>query len=323
MPTQKHVKAAPRLRPAYKTPRGEMYACGIEKFLKSRNGVSLCGKVQLLFTSPPFPLNKKKAYGNLQGADYIAWLADFAPLFKKLLTRNGSIVIEMGNSWQPGKPIMSTLALEALLQFTRNGHLKLAQQFICYNPARLPSPAQWVNVERIRVKDSYTHLWWMSKSERPLANNRRVLKPYSESMLALLRTKKYNSGKRPSEHHIGKSSFFTNNSGAIPSNVLEFSNTGNGDSYHRYCKAKGLKLHPARMPVGLPEFFVKFLTKPGDLVFDPFAGSNTTGAVAEELGRKWISVEANPEYVKASRGRFQETKRRKANQSGSRLRKKP
>ena len=58
------------------------------------------------------------------------------------------------------------------------------------------------------------------------------------------------------------------------------------------------------MPMELSSFFIKFLTKPGDLVLDPFAGSNTTGAAAEHLHRRWISVEPNKEYVAGSKGRF-------------------
>jgi DNA methylase len=291
-------------RPQFWTKRGRIYCCNAEDFFHSPKARKYFGKVQLIFTSPPFPLNTKKAYGNLQGGEYTDWLAKFAPLFKAMLTPSGSIVLEMGNAWEPGQPVMSTLALEGLLKFLNEGQLKLAQQFICHNPARLPSPAQWVNVERIRLKDSYTHVWWMAATERPYADNRKVLKPYSPSMLKLLKSGKYNSGTRPSQHTIGKKSFLTNNSGAIPSNVLTFSNTSNGDSYQRYCRKHDLELHPARMHTGLPEFFIKLLTKPGDLVLDPFAGSNTTGAAAENLRRRWIASEARRDYVHASVGRF-------------------
>ncbi|MGC1483936.1 MAG: site-specific DNA-methyltransferase [Candidatus Acidiferrum sp.] len=293
-------------RPEFRTRRGGIYCCNAEDFFQSPRARRYLGKIQLIFTSPPFPLNTKKAYGNLQGAEYTSWLAKFAPLFKQMLTPTGSIVLEMGNAWEPGQPVMSTLALEGLLKFLKEGELKLAQQFICYNPARLPSPAQWVNVERIRLKDSYTHLWWMAANERPYADNRNVLKPYSSSMLKLLKTRKYNSGKRPSQHNIGEKSFLTNNSGAIPSNVLSFSNTGNGDPYQQYCRKHELELHPARMHTGLPEFFIKLLTKPGDTVLDPFAGSNTTGASAEKLKRRWIAIEATRDSVNASVGRFTE-----------------
>jgi hypothetical protein len=292
------------LHVAYTTGRGTMYECSAEDFLRSAAAEACQGKVQLIFTSPPFPLNRKKKYGNLQGKAYVDWLASFAPILKNLLKANGSIVMEMGNAWEPGKPVMSTLALRALLAFLDAGELFLCEQFICYNPARLPTPAQWVNVERIRVKDAFTHVWWMAKAPRPKANNRRVLTQYSEAMLRLLSSKKYNSGKRPSEHNIGRSSFLRDNAGAIPSNVLRLANTNAKDHYLSYCRERSARPHPARMHPGLAEFFVKFLTDPRDLVMDPFAGSNTTGAVAESLKRRWLCVEKSRDYIAGSMARF-------------------
>ena len=262
------------------------------------------GKVDLLFTSPPFPLNRKKRYGNEQGESYVNWLADFAPLFKKVLKPKGSIVLELGNAWEAGRPVMSTLALKALLAFLERGEFTLCQQFVWYNPARLPSPVQWVNIERIRVKDAYTHLWWMALTDRPHADNRQVLKKYSKSMEKLLERKSYNTGKRPSEHHIGKKSFLKNNAGAIPSNLITLANTQASSDYMNYCRTHKLQPHPARMPSGLAEFFIKFLTKPKGLVLDTFAGSNTTGAAAEGLGRRWLAIEPNQSYLEGSRGRF-------------------
>jgi hypothetical protein len=291
---------------AYTTKRGVMYRGFAEDVFQSALAKKHLGKVQLILTSPPFPLNRKKKYGNRQGEQYVEWLAAFAPLFKEFLTDSGSIVVEMGNAWEAGEPAMSTLALEALLKFLKAGDLKLCQQFICYNPARLPTPAQWVNVDRIRVKDSYTHVWWMASTAHPKADNRRVLRPYSASMLKLLRTKKYNAGQRPSEHHIGATSFLKDNKGAIPSNVLTFTNTLSNDPYLTYCKERRLPLHPARMPMELAAFFVKFLTEARDLVLDPFAGSNTTGAAAEGLKRRWIAIEASDHYIQGSQGRFPE-----------------
>ena len=293
-----------RVTIAYGTVRGVAYRAKIEDFLDSKRGKKCRGKVQLIFTSPPFPLNRKKRYGNLQGEEYLKWLGELAPRLCDLLKPDGSLVIELGNSWQHGQPTMSTLAIESLLKFRSEAGLNLCQQFVCYNPARLPSPAQWVNVERIRVKDSFTLVWWMSASTRPQADNRRVLTEYSKSMKHLLESKKYNAGKRPSEHRIGMKSFLTNNNGAIPSNVLTFSNTSSSDAYLNYCRHHDYQLHPARMAAGLAEFFVKFLTVPRNLVLDPFAGSNVTGAIAERLKRRWIAVEPEEEYLRGSRGRF-------------------
>jgi hypothetical protein len=307
--TSKYADTHPKkVKKSYKTKKGQMYWGTAEQFLSSDFARRYAGKVSLIFTSPPFPLNRKKRYGNRQGQEYVTWLASFAAKFKTLLTPDGSIVMEMGNAWEPGKPVMSTLALKALIEFTEAGQLNLCQQFICNNPARLPSPAQWVNVERIRVKDSYTHVWWFSADEKPKANNRNVLIEYSDSMKNLLKTKKYNSGKRPSQFVIGEKSFLTDNAGAIPSNVLTISNTGSSDNYQNYCRDNKLPLHPARMPSKLAEFFIKFLTDKNDLVLDPFAGSNTTGAAAEALGRRWVGIEPQQGYIKGSKARFKAKK---------------
>jgi site-specific DNA-methyltransferase (cytosine-N4-specific) len=290
----------------YDTDLGAMHRGSVEDFLESGLGRGLRGEVQLIFTSPPFPLNRKKRYGNKLGSEYLDWLGGLAEQLGDLLTDDGSFVVELGNAWEPGEPIMSTLALEALQMLLRAGNFKLCQQFVVHNPARLPSPAQWVNVERIRVKDSYTNVWWMSRVTRPKADNRKVLTPYSPSMKKLLKRKSYNAGRRPSEHHIGETSFLTDNGGAIPANVFEFSNTVSTDNYRAYCKAKNLKPHPARMAPDLAEFFIKFLTDKDDLVLDPFGGSNTTGAMAEDLGRRWIALEPKMEYIEGSRGRFED-----------------
>jgi site-specific DNA-methyltransferase (cytosine-N4-specific) len=293
---------------AYSTKLGKLVHAAAESALTSRTLQKYRGRVDLIFTSPPFPLNRKKRYGNHNGQEYINWLASFAPLLRSFLKPRGSIVMEVGNAWEPGRPVMSTLALRALLSYLDTGKLRLCQQFVYYNPARLPGPAQWVTVERIRVKDSYSHLWWMSATDRPKATNRRVLQPYSASMERLLKTRKYNPGTRPSEHRVGEKSFFQKHRGAIPSNVITLANTEASSAYLNHCRSKKLVPHPARMPVGLAEFFIKFLTKPGDLVLDPFAGSNTTGAAAEALGRRWISIESDEVYIKGSHGRFLKTR---------------
>ncbi len=303
-------------RPVYSTNLGSAFCADTLDLLSKKRLRGQKGQVQLVFTSPPFPLNTKKRYGNYQGEQYIEWFASFAPRLSEMLTDDGSIVVEIGNAWEPGRPVMSTLVLRALLKFLEAANLNLCQEFVWYNPARLPSPVQWVNVERIRVKDAFTRIWWMSPVDRPKANNRNVLRRYSKSMEQLIRTGKYNAGPRPSEYHISANGFKTNNNGAIPPNVLDGdqapslgtllkgSNTHSTDQYQLFCRERGIPLHPARMPSALVEFFVKFLTDEGDLVLDPFAGSNTTGSVAEHLGRRWISCEANWGYASSSISRF-------------------
>ena len=297
--------------PVYETTLGHMFAGRAEDALARPPLTDWHGRVQLLFTSPPFPLQRVKKYGNLQGDAFAAWLAGFARLFTDYLTPDGSIVLELGNGWNPGTPTMSTASLKALLAFQEAADLHLCQEFICYNPARLPTPIEWVNKSRCRVKDSFTRVWWLSPTPYPKADNRRVLTAYSGRMRKLLESGTVNTGKRPSQHHISPKSFSKDNGGAIPPNVLvepqavlSIPNTASASPYRRACRDQGVTPHPACMPEALVAFFVQFLTDPGDVVLDPFAGSNTTGAVAEEHDRRWLAVEADGGYAASSAIRF-------------------
>lgn len=299
----------------YQTSQGQMFCGRTEDVLQTRDLQNLVGKVQLVFTSPPYPLQRVKKYGNLKGDAFAAWLAEFAAPLRDLLTSTGSIVIELGNGWNAGEPTISTASLKALLAFQEAGDLRLCQEFICYNPSKLPTPAEWVTVRRIRVKDSFTRVWWMASTAHPKADNRRVLTEYSSSMKKLLKQGTMRSYNRPSQHQISEATFQRDNGGAIPANVLvppeadleavlPIANTRSRDAFMDRCRAAGHPSHPARMPEALAEFFVRFLTDPDDLVLDPFAGSNTTGAVAERLGRRWLGIEADAEYAAASQLRF-------------------
>ncbi|MBE9171381.1 site-specific DNA-methyltransferase [Pleurocapsales cyanobacterium LEGE 06147] len=305
---------------------GRYYIGKSEEVLKTTPFRNLRGKINLIFTSPPFPLNSKKSYGNMLGEEYRNWFSSLAPLFAEMLTNNGSIVIELGNSWEPSRPVQSLLPLQCLLDFVskEDTGLRLIQEFICYNPSRLPSPAAWVTSKRIRTVDSYTRLWWIAKNDFPKADNAKVLRPYSQRMKYLLATGRYNAGKRPSEHKIGEKSFLHDCGGSIahnlfelenidpdrevrlPNNVLSFSNSNSNDFYSKTCKKKGITPHPARMPIGLANFFIEFLTDPEETVLDPFAGSNTTGYAATLLGRKWLAIDAEEKYVEHSKIRFED-----------------
>jgi DNA methylase len=309
--------------PDHSTKLGSYFISSAENALRSEVFERCRGRVQLILTSPPFPLNHKKKYGNKIGEDYVAWFASFAPLFTELLTHDGSIVIEIGNGWLPGRPVQSLLNLEALMAFVKHEQvaLRLCQEFVSYNPSRMPSPAQWVSIERSRVTDSFTRIWWMAATDQPKADNRRVLRPYSASMKKLLETRRFNRGWRPSGFHVKENAFGNDNKGAIAHNLFEmeaidpgrnvrlpnafsFANTTSNDHFSCSCRERGIEPHPARMPAGLANFFVQFLTEPGDLVVDPFAGSNTTGFVAELNKRAWLSIEQNGDYAVQSRIRL-------------------
>lgn len=258
--------------------------------------------IDLILTSPPFALKRKKEYGNEDEDKYVDWFMGFAGHLKRILKPKGSFVLDLGGAYLPGFPVRSVYQFELLVRLVREAGFYLAQEFYHYNPARLPAPAEWVNVRRIRVKDSVNVVWWLSKSQHPKADNRKILKPYSDSMKSLLKNG-YKAKLRPSGHDISEK-FSRDNGGAIPANLLELANTDSNSAYQKMCRAAGLKVHPARFPAGFAEFFIKFLTDERDLVFDLFAGSNTTGLVAETLGRRWIASEISEEYLEGSTFRF-------------------
>ena len=299
--------------------------------------------VDLICTSPPFALIRKKEYGNVDAHEYVEWFKTFAREFYRVLKPKGSLVIDIGGSWFKGIPVRSLYHFELVIELCKpqsEGGLGflLAQELFWYNPAKLPTPAEWVTVRRERVKDSVNTVWWLSKDPHPKANNRRVLRPYSEAMKNLLKNG-YNAKMRPSGHDIS-TKFQNDRGGAIPPNIIadsaygsngligtavlgEFnwiiendltqpvnvisaSNTSSNDYYQKRCKEKGIKPHPARFPQALPEFVIGLCTEPGDIVLDPFAGSNMTGRVAETLDRCWLSFELNEDYISASQFRFEE-----------------
>lgn len=302
------------LKPSYSTQLGAAYLGDSLGIMKHLDGAC----VNLAVTSPPFALTFKKEYGNVHHKDYVQWFLDYAREIHRLLKDDGSFVLDIGGAWQKGTPTRSLYHYELVLALCKEIGFYLAQDFFWYRPAALPVPAEWVTVRRIRAKDAVNYVFWFSKTEWPKADNRRVLNPYSKDMLRLLE-RGYKAKARPSGHNI-TNKFNRPHGGSIPPNLIKaealsndapdnFIEVGNNDSngyYLKACKEAGIKPHPARFPRALPEFFIKFLTDEGDMILDPFAGSNVTGEAADTLNRRWTSIELNEDYIKGSRFRFAE-----------------
>lgn len=287
--------------PIYKTALGSA-TCGDSRgLLKTLADDS----VNLIITSPPFALQRQKSYGNVDQDEYIDWLLDFAKLVHKKLRLDGSFVIDLGGAYVKGLPVRSLYNFRLLLRLCDEFGFFLAEDFYWFNPAKLPSPIEWVNKRKLRAKDAVNTVWWLSKSEKPKADVTKVLTPYSDRMKKLLADPDgfYTPKIRPSGHDIS-GGFARDNGGAIPSNLLQIPNTESNGLYISGCELVGATVHPARFPSALPMFFVRFLTDPGDLVLDIFAGSNTTGAVAEKIGRRWLAFEERRDYLTASVFRF-------------------
>jgi site-specific DNA-methyltransferase (cytosine-N4-specific) len=265
--------------------------------------------VDLIVTSPPFGLVRKKSYGNEDADRYLKWFRPFAEGFRKVLKPSGSLVIDIGGSWKVGTPTRSLYHFDLLIMLCREFGFHLCQEHYWWNPAKLPAPAEWVNVRRVRIKDAVNCIWWLSPTPWPKANNRRVLAPYSDSMLNLLENG-YDAKLRPSGHDISEK-FAKNNRGSVPPNLLALANTESNGHYQDYCREKGLPIHPARYPATLPEYFIRFLTDPGDVVLDPFGGSCVTGEAAQYTLRRWICCEISRPYLEGALARFEERPERK------------
>lgn len=290
-------------KPLYRTATGQAYVGDSLELLAELPSAS----IDLVITSPPFALQRKKSYGNVEETEYVQWIMPFGQEVFRVLREDGSFVLDLGGAYRLGMPSRSLYNFRVLLAFCDEIGFHLAEDFYWFNPAKLPSPIEWVNKRKIRAKDSVNTVWWFGKTDFPKADIRKVLAPYSDRMKKLLKDPEsfYTPKKRPSGHDIS-ACFGKDNGGAIPSNLLSIPNTDSNSSYLQLCKELGLERHPARFPSELPAFFIKMLTSEGDVVLDIFGGSNTTGFIAETLKRKWLTFEINHKYLATSVFRFLE-----------------
>src|SRR5574337_397203 len=162
--------------PFFQTKLGAIFHCNSLDFMRERVSDA---SIDLIVTSPPFGLVRKKAYGNVDAHEYVEWFRPFGEQFLRILKESGSLVIDIGGSWIPGQPTRSLYHFELLLMLCKEVGFHLAQEFFWWSPSKLPSPAEWVTVRRVRVKDAVDCVWWLSRTPWPKASNRRVQAPYS------------------------------------------------------------------------------------------------------------------------------------------------
>ena len=268
--------------------------------------------VDLIMTSPPFGLVRKKTYGSEDAHRYCDWFRPFVEGFRRVLKAGGSLVIDIGGAWKPGTPTRSLYHFELLLMLCEDYGFHLCQEHYWWNPSKLPTPAEWVNVRRVRVKDAVNCVWWLSPTPWPKASNLRVLAPYSASARS---AEEWLQGQAPA---LG-----TPDLGQVRQGQRRVGSAqSSGGRQYRIERtlsgllpAKRLPNPPARFPEEVPEYFIRMLTDPGDRVLDPFAGSCVTGAVAEQLGRRWTCCELDEEFLKGAMARF-ESAARMHDQSG-------
>ena len=109
----------------------------------------------------------RKTYGNEEQAHYVEWLGRFGAAAYRVLKHNGSFVLDLGGAYQRGKPVRSLYNYRVLLDFCDRLGYELAEEFFWFNPAKLPSPIEWVNKRKIRAKDAVNTVWWFSRGSEP------------------------------------------------------------------------------------------------------------------------------------------------------------
>lgn len=298
--TQHLTKAFPG-RPVtiFVTPNG----CALWGLAEEAASVIDHGSVRLLLTSPPYALQTSKRYGNLSGQEYVDWLCSIIERLMPVMQSNGSLLLNLGDAWNKNSPTISLYQERTIIALQDRLGLNLCQRMLWHNPSALPVPTNYVGVERIRLKQAIECLWWLSPEDRPYADNKAILEPYSDRMAQLIKKGGQGRSKKPSGHATREGSFSVDNGGSISPNIFKIPNSGD-QAYTKRCRELGLPAHPARMPLALASKMVEFLSRPDEIVFDPFGGSGTTARAAEDLGRRWISTEAAREYIEGSKIRF-------------------
>jgi site-specific DNA-methyltransferase (cytosine-N4-specific) len=268
--------------------------------------------INLIVTSPPYLLSegRRKEYaGPRTEGEYVEWLAERAAAWHRALAADGSLFLNLGDCWVPGTPTQSLYQERLLLRLVDDLGYHLAEKLYWENPAKLPAPAEWVTIRRVRVTPSVEPVLWLAKGPHPKADNRRVLRPYQEGTKRMIAAGGAGpggagAGRRPSGYEFAADGFARDNGGSIPHSLLSISNTASNDGYLRACRASGRRPHPARFPRQLAEFCINLTTEPGDVVYDPFAGSLTTAEAAQAAGRRWLASEASREYIEGGLARL-------------------
>lgn len=263
------------------------------------------GSVKLILTSPPYPV-VRRAYGRFSVPEWLEWMRHLMTIWRNLVAEDGTIAINLMDVHVPGAPALSPYVERFTLASVDDVGLHLAGRMPWYSPSKLGN-IQWTATRKIVPKNQVEHVLLFSRSPTPAWNIERMDAPESTSRSRQQRARDASRVKevRPSGLDINPAAFVSNRP-PLPGNLIVAGGVSGNDSYSRSCRAAGLDPHPARFPEALPRQVILLATDEGDVCYDPMAGSNKTGQVASELGRRWISSEPMLKYVRGSALRFGE-----------------
>lgn len=271
---------------------------------------SLTENIAVCLTSPPYPLRKPRAYGNPAETEWVDWMCRaLEPIVKRLLP-GGSIALVLSNDlFEKGQPSRSLYRERFTIEMSRRFSMSLMDTVIWANNSKAPGPCQWASLQRMQLNTGYEPvLIFCNDPLKSFADNRRVLEPHTETHRRLIASGGEQRARVNSDgaYRVKVGAYGTPTAGRIPKNVLHMGHScADQLRMRKLARSAGLPLHGATFPLALAMFLVRYLSRPGDLVVDPFGGTMTTAKACEMLGRLWLSCELMAEYVMAGRFRFE------------------
>jgi len=265
--------------------------------------------ISLIVTSPPFPLQKPRAYGNPSQSEYVEWMVRSLEPVMNRLAPGACIALQISNDvFEPGSPTRSLYRERVVIALHDKLGLYKLDEIIWLNKSKPPGPVQWASIKRFQLNTAYEVVYvFTNDPSRCKADNRRVLEVHSRRHKALMaaggeaRTTCYGDGA----YRLREGSYRVETEGKIPRNVLDIGHRcADTLAVRRHADALGLPAHGAMMPTRLPDFLIRYLSEPGDLVLDLWSGSGKTGLAAERLGRRWLMFELILEYARTSAEMF-------------------
>lgn len=265
----------------------------------------------LCLTSPPYPIQRARAYGGPSESEYTDFITRILEPIVRNLAPGGNVVVNVSNDvFQSGSPARSLYLEKLTISLCERLGLHLMDRLVWENPNKPPGPYQWVSRERVQLNVGYEPLLWFCNAPHEcIADNRRVLEPHSQKHSQLIAK----GGERRSRinsdgaYRIKEGAFSNQTAGRIPRNVLRVSGTcSSQQAYKRAARALGLQAHGAPMPLALARKLIRFLSAIGQLVVDPCAGSMTTPLAAELEDRAWAATDTVFDYVRGGAERFRE-----------------
>lgn len=264
---------------------------------------SLDEPVHLCITSPPYPLRQHRAYGGVNEKQWVDFIVGSLEPIVRTLVPGGSLVLNVSNDiFEPGRPSRSLYVERMVLALHDDLGLSLMDRWPWVNYSKPPGPTHWASIKRQQLNTAWEPIFWFTNDpEQVRSNNNRVLEPHTAQHSRLLekgntRVESYGDGAYRLK---GAASFANKTAGRIPRNVIERGHVcADTKQVRRIAKQLGLAPHPAMFPTAIPDFAIRFLTEPGELVVDPFAGANKTGLAAERLGRRWLATDLMLEYTR-------------------------